>query len=253
MEESTPHTPSARHDNSPNDPLRADGDGLFDGPDVEEVTHRRGWLTDRDREYLLDKSDIEPRSDRERQIRRRLRQRLVGGFLDMILIERHLDARDRERVLDHFDAEKLLSGGVTPDMNLLDHLRAFDYLFAFLWRGLKGRQPTFRDRLEGGIIRGEHDPGSSPGTYDRYNVTITVEEAMPPDTPINYADLAVLLAEGPRRSGKISRDTLDQLLAAIEQYDPNAEELDAAIDVLAGQADINREPGDEQDQDQDQE
>ena len=217
---------------------------MFDGPSVEEVTHRQGWLTDRDREHLLGTSDIEPQSNRERQIRGRLRQRLIGGFLDMILIERHLEPRDRELVLDHFDAEKLLADEGTTEINKLDHLRAFDHLFAFLWRGLKGRTPTFRDHLESGVIRGEHDPDDAPDLYDRYNVTLTVEERLPRDTPINYAALATLLTEGPH-GRKISRDTLDQLLAAIEEHDPSPADLGAAIDVLAGEAEIteDRSPG----------
>ena len=220
-------------------------DELFGGPGVEEVLERPGWLTTSERELLLGESDWEPGTDHRRQARRRMRQRLIGGFLDMILVERHLDPRDRELVLDRFDAKELLSGDFSTDVNGADHLRAFGYLFAFLWRGLKGHQPTFRDHLEDGIIRGEHDPAPGIDLVDRYNVTLTVEEQMPRDTPINYADLAALLAEGPHRGRKISRDTLDQLLAAIEKHDPGPAELGAAIDVLAGEAEVaeDRSPG----------
>jgi hypothetical protein len=208
--------------------------GIFGGPGVEEVIKRTGWLTDTDREVLLDEGDFEPGTDRRRQARRRLRQRLVGGFLDMILIERHLEARDRELVLDRFDADRLLAPEgerVETDLDVLDHLEAFDHLFAFLWRGLKGRMPTFRDHLEGGVIRGEHDPSPGPAQYDDYRVAVVVEEVLPPETPINYASLTSFLRTR-GRTGQLEGETLVELIDAIHTYDPGPEELVDAIEQL---------------------
>lgn len=213
-------------------------DPLFGGPGAEAATRRQGWLTTRDREVLLGESDLEEGTDEHRRARLRLRNRVIGGFLDAILLERHMDARDRELVFDRFDVQTLLAPDpkdrVQTEVNKLDHLVAIDHLFAFLWRGLKGRNPSFRDRLEGGIIRGEHNPGPGTPAYDNYRVSLAVEELTSPPAegiPINYAELSAFLEPA---ADDADTEELGELLDAIRTHDPSEEEIAAAIHLLAG-------------------
>ena len=63
----------------------------------------RGFLSKRDREYLLGKSDIEPKSAHERNVRRAIRERVRSAFLDFTLVMDELRDDDRELIFDQED------------------------------------------------------------------------------------------------------------------------------------------------------
>lgn len=64
-----------------------------------EADRTRGLLSKRDRQYLLGTSDIKPRSQRERDIRADIRERVWNGLLDFYLLRDRLEPRDREQIL----------------------------------------------------------------------------------------------------------------------------------------------------------
>lgn len=65
-----------------------------------DTTRERGILSRADREYLLGESDIEEKSQQERNARGRIRQRVTNAMLDFTLLNRHLAVRDRQMVAD---------------------------------------------------------------------------------------------------------------------------------------------------------
>lgn len=142
------------------------------------LTRPRGILTEADRRYLTGQSDIKPRSHSERRARERIRERTVNAFLDLSLIERHLEERDRKLVFDVFDSNKL-----HPDDSRLygggvgEHVGALTDTLAFIYRETKdsaGRQPPFEQLLKHAIPQGEADPYAR--IYAPYDVELTVEK-----------------------------------------------------------------------------
>lgn len=59
-----------------------------------------GILTGDQRQYLRGQSEIEPGSSRERNMRRRIRQRVRNAVLDFGILNRHLDQEDLAQALE---------------------------------------------------------------------------------------------------------------------------------------------------------
>lgn len=68
----------------------------------------RGIFGRRDREYLLGELGIEPRTQRDREIRSDIRQRIWHGLLDMILLYQCVERRDIEQALEDITPEESL-------------------------------------------------------------------------------------------------------------------------------------------------
>lgn len=78
--------------------------------EAPEVADRpQGLLNRRHRRYLLGESDIEPRTQTERDARRTIRQRLYNGLLDFVLVYRHLGSRDIDMAIGDLDTDARLS------------------------------------------------------------------------------------------------------------------------------------------------
>ncbi len=60
-------------------------------------------LTPKQRDYLLDRSDIEPKSAEERAIRNRIRERLKIAIFDMGIVGDNIEQRDLERAFNEPD------------------------------------------------------------------------------------------------------------------------------------------------------
>lgn len=70
-------------------------------PEYTEPDRKRGILTKNDREYLLDELEISGQD--ERNIRYRIRQRLIQSFLDLQLLSKEYPDDELEKVMDHDD------------------------------------------------------------------------------------------------------------------------------------------------------
>lgn len=69
----------------------------------------RGFLTETDRKYLLDKGQLEGQAERNR--RKYIRERVKNALLDFTLLQDHLEKRDRRLVVkdlstDSFDGSR---------------------------------------------------------------------------------------------------------------------------------------------------
>ena len=67
--------------------------------DPENPERPRGILSPRDRRYLLGESDTEPETQKERNIRATIRERLRHAIMDFVLLYESLDERDCRQVL----------------------------------------------------------------------------------------------------------------------------------------------------------
>lgn len=69
-------------------------------PEPETADRPTGILSEQDRKYLLDHpdSEIEPKSEQERNIRRRIRQKCKQAILDFSILFNQLENRDREQI-----------------------------------------------------------------------------------------------------------------------------------------------------------
>jgi hypothetical protein len=104
---------------------------------IEETDRKRGILSRSDREYFLNEGeDIAPASQSERNVRSRIRNRIVNALLDAYLIDEHLEDRDLEQVSDRLDTEMV---------------EAIHGLLALLLRLAEETNSEFEDWLEGGF------------------------------------------------------------------------------------------------------
>lgn len=69
----------------------------------------RGIFSTRDREYLLGDLGVEPRSQKDRDIRANLRTRVWNSLLDLLLVYQHVEQRDIDQALKDIDAAERLS------------------------------------------------------------------------------------------------------------------------------------------------
>jgi hypothetical protein len=137
----------------------------------------RGILNDRQRAYLTDESDIESGSANERSIRQAIRNNLQNALLDMVILERNLEERDRRQVFDSFDATRYDDDSVDHPGSDYEHEVALGELLAFLYRGLDGRRPTFDELLQYAIPRAKH-PDSAP-FHPEYDIELQIEQLEP--------------------------------------------------------------------------
>lgn len=73
------------------------------GDDDKGMSHNRprGMLSESEREYLAGTGDVEPNSQQERNLRSRIRERLLNGLIDISLVLEQIEDRDLELVLDN--------------------------------------------------------------------------------------------------------------------------------------------------------
>ncbi|MFB6199159.1 MAG: hypothetical protein ABEI52_13000 [Halobacteriaceae archaeon] len=78
------------------------------GDDTDEPWNKtdraRGFLTQTDREYLVDERELE--GQQERNTRYRIRQRAIQGLLDVVFLHHHLSGEDRRQIAQHGDLNR---------------------------------------------------------------------------------------------------------------------------------------------------
>lgn len=127
----------------------------------------RGILNDRERRYLLDQAEIEPRSQPERDIRATIRNRVTHAIYDFALLFDHLEDRDIEQVFN-------------PRGDDVAELRtAIEDTLGFVYRATINFHPPFPYLAKEGIQRAEQTH------FDRYvKATIDVEPTAPVDPAV---------------------------------------------------------------------
>jgi hypothetical protein len=132
-----------------------------------DPTRPRGILNERERRYLLGQTDIEPRSQPERDIRATIRTRVKHAIYDFALLFDQLEDRDIEQV-------------VTPRGDDVGALRtAIEDTLGFFYRATINFHPPFPYLAKEGIQRAEQ------AHFDRYvKATIDVEATAPVDPEV---------------------------------------------------------------------
>lgn len=136
----------------------------------------RGILTKDDRKFLRGEKEYE-HVESNANARARIRERIINGFLDFALIEAALDDRDRERVFDAFDADRVWEGDASLFADEATQVGVLDDVIAFIYRETQDRHPPFETILEHGVTQGENEPGAT--YYGRYEVEFDVTEIEP--------------------------------------------------------------------------
>lgn len=129
-----------------------------------DPSRARGILNERERRYLLDQTDIEPRSQPERDIRATIRNRMTHAIYDFALLFDHLEDRDIEQVFN-------------PRADDVAELRtAIEDTLGFYYRATINFHPPLPYLAKEGIQRAEQTH------FDRYvKATIDVEPTAPVD------------------------------------------------------------------------
>ncbi|QLG61923.1 hypothetical protein [Halorarum salinum] len=132
----------------------------------------RGILNERERQYLLGDTDIEPRTQTERDIRATIRERLRHAIFDYALLFDQLENRDIEQVFDSRadDAAELRT--------------AIEDTLGFFYRATINFHPPFQHLATEGIQRAEQ------AHFDRYvKATIDIEATAPIDPDVIKAKM----------------------------------------------------------------
>jgi hypothetical protein len=139
-----------------------------------DPTRPRGILNERERRYLLGESDIEPRSQAERDIRATIRSRLRHAIYDFALLFTHLEDRDIEQVFN-------------PRSEDITALRtALEDTIGFFYRSTVNFHPPFHQLAQEGIQRAEQTH------FNRYvKATIDVE----PTAPVDLSEIREKMAQ----------------------------------------------------------
>lgn len=157
--------------------------------DIYNVNRPRGLFTAADRKYLLGVDDTEPKTQRERNRRAAIRERVYHGLLDSVYLS-YIEDRDRARV---FSAEE--EHQQEESMKIASLQEGIIAMLGFLYHEVRTSElRSFERYLEEGISRAEavrEDDGTVH--FKPYRVTFEVEE---PDQP---APLEVV--ENLRQSG----------------------------------------------------
>jgi hypothetical protein len=152
---------------------------------VYEPERGRGVINQRQRNYLIDEAHIEPGSQAERSIRQSIRDNLRNALLDMVILERNLEERDRRQVFDSFDATLYDDEGVDHPGTDNEHEVALSELLAFVYRGVADRRPGFEQLLQYAVPRARH-PDAVPFPPE-YEVSLTVEQLEPGPSDLEAA------------------------------------------------------------------
>ena len=133
-------------------------------PDSADPARPRGILNERERRYLLGQTDIQPKSQPERDIRATIRERLTHTIYDLSLLFTQLEDRDIEQVFNPRSEER-------------DELRtAIEDTLGFFYRATINFHPPFQYLAKEGIQRAEQTH------FDRYvKATIDIEATAPID------------------------------------------------------------------------
>jgi len=147
--------------------------GEFDSEyNIYNVDRPRGVLTPVDREYLLGVSDIEPKSQRERNRRADIRERVFHGLLDFVLLE-HMEERDRNTV---FSPEPGRTPNDSQKLAALEQgvIAALGFLYSELQRETVS---SLEDSLQQGVTRAEATRDEEGEVHIRpYHVSLEIEE-----------------------------------------------------------------------------
>lgn len=122
--------------------------------DHTDAERPRGILNTRDREYLLGESDIEPRSQRERERRSDIRERAWNGLLDLQLLANELEDRDLQQLLPNREAT---DSSDESARETAAYFQAMVGLFSFGYRAvmLESSYEHFKSITEAAIQRHE--------------------------------------------------------------------------------------------------
>lgn len=142
-----------------------------------------GLFNNRQRRYLLGESDIEPKSNTERMMRGRIRDRVRQAVRDFTILDKNLERRDWEQIFDLGDREHSTPSDVASgDVDLADHEVRVGLvrIIAWVYRVSKycPSVPPFEDLVKSGVAFGESPPHVRAPTQ-RAEVTVEVESGEP--------------------------------------------------------------------------
>jgi hypothetical protein len=178
-----------------------------------DPTRPRGILNERERRYLLGESDIEPRSQAQRDIRATIRSRLRHSIYDFALLFTRLEDRDIEQVFN-------------PRTDDITALRtALEDTLGFFYRSTVNFHPPFHQLAQEGIQRAEQEH------FDRYvKATLDVE----PTAPVDMAEIQEKM-EQQRARGLSPEEAMWIAETIIESGDFAFTDLDQAHEQLRRQ------------------
>jgi len=165
----------------------------------------RGILGQADRRYLAGESDIEPKSQSERNVRARIRNRFRNAILDMPILLKQLEDRDLEQVLRPDILHDEVTAAIPAAIGLL-------YL---------DDEEVFETRVQQGITRAELRKGWEADVTVNIGVDrgVSVDDLAARvedggiDTDVSVKQLNILLETGkisPELYGKIAEKRLKQ-------------------------------------------
>lgn len=183
-----------------------------------------GFLTSTDREYLLNETDIEPKTQKERDTRRRIRNRISDAILDFYIVDLFLDRRDLDEIFT------LRQTGEDIDPILREGIHA---IVSFLYYAAVEDEQTFENWIEAGLRHTAHREAGIRGDFKEPTVKLDIT---PPEianienisekieqsrlSELNSAEIEYLLEfVGPLiDSEEISKCDEDQLREALEEF-----------------------------------
>lgn len=196
-----------------------------------ETSRTRGVLNKREREYLLGKSDIEPRTQEERAVRATIRKHIHNAFLDFYIIFEELQERDMDQI---FNEQKEGADAFYPGVI---------HTLAFLYRGTRGNQShPFESLLQSGVWTGVPEPTQE--AFLNVAVTFDVDHAEPVNVEtiadklewLNWHELTSeemkFVFHVSRKADVSLKELIDPslFLAAVEELEQQGEIESVAID-----------------------
>jgi hypothetical protein len=187
------------------------------GEEVERtktIDRERGILSANDRAYLLGESDIESKTQSERNVRARIRTRITNALLDWYLIDEQLKDRDRQQIATKIDAQTI---------------EGLHGLVAFLLDLADDTNTDLEGWIEGGVMHRHLDEGF---IFERPSVTLDIDGP----THIDPEEMEAKLEDG--QLDALSEGELRFLLWQIGQHaDLIAPIADLPTEALAEYAD----------------
>lgn len=186
----------------------------------------RGILTEDDRKYLMDKTDIQPKSQTERDTRRRIRKRIFNAILDFYIIDIFLERRDLDEVFGTRrtgeDIDSITREGIHALVSFLYYAAAKDEQTLENWIKAGLRHTALR---EAGIHGDFKEPSvqleiTPPVTANLEELSEKIEQERFDD--LNTAEIEFLLQSlGPLidyPEESVERDEIRPLQEALEEY-----------------------------------